>query len=325
MSVKILIFLAISVLVSCEQASLDATTQEISEKCLIRVGEDSLTTAAIRLRTAILKVDETNFAAETALYQLTQMLLNKQIAKDNGFELTQEYLALEAARIDSNTWHPEKIALVRAACDKDEALYQKLYIQESLLPRWLYSNFNWNATVHQATAAAATKRFGEVLVDQSLLTSDVNRQVFWLSPDSLWQDDKGVAMPEETDTNSIVDLTHKMEQYSKTINAQLENQLSIKVKQLNEAVADLKPGQLHPRLIELENAFWILRLDQVQGGVRQLSVLEFVKQSYFDWLAKERQKYEVEVFDTTLWNTMLEKLNLPEDRFRVIISEKEKI
>lgn len=271
-----------------------------SSTTVLKVEGSVLSLENWRLRTQILELDSSEHASEAALFQMTKMLVLEKIALSIEAPLDEKYLEMEGTRIDSMSLRLAKINQIKAICQDDKALYEQIFVKESLMPRWLHLNYAWNENIHRASAIQAASKFGQMLIDPNLLDKDSTVQEYWLNSSTLEpiikekKEDKRIDLTQEVDSN----IQNKMEQ-------SMHTGQNVTIQQLNKALETLKVGQLHPRPLEWAQEYWILQLTEIDDQKKRLKVIRVFKQDYFEWLNKKIANVPIEVVDTVAWQNML--------------------
>lgn len=312
------IYLLLSLLlVACRPSSpVDEGGQAAAATVVLQIGEEAITAQDWEARTAILQLDSIQQAEAVALYQLTQMLVLQQLAKDLEVPLKQMHLTAETQRIDQATLRPERIAEIKEICGGDTALYQKVFVQENLLPRWLPLHYAWQADIHRESAEKAAALFKELLLQPALFEQDSSTKTFILTAtelqplDLIEKDDAGEKQ------QKIIDLSQQAEpELQATVDKAMATKQDLTLQQLHQVFADLEAGQLHPRPIEWEREYWIAQLLEKQSEEKRFRVLSVPKKDYFQWLEEQTQGLEIEVYDWTGWEAMLNRVPKAADLF----------
>lgn len=302
-------------LVACQPSSPvdERRASPVAGTVILRMGAESIDAQDWAARTAILQLDSIPQAEAVALYQLTQMLVLKALAQERGVALQQKHLDAETRRIDQATLRPERIAEIKQICAGDTALYQKVFVQEDLLPRWLPLHYAWDAAIHRPSAEKAMDVFTEVLLQPELFEQDSSTQVFLLTATELKPLEQEA--PKEKQSNFIDQSQQENPELRALVDKTLESKQDARLEQLHEALDGLKAGQIHPRPLEWEREYWIVQLLKKQGEEKQFRVRSIAKENYFQWLEEQTQGLEIKVYDRSSWEAMLASVPKAKDLF----------
>jgi hypothetical protein len=302
------IFLCLNFL-TCTSSQKD---EKQLQKIIAIVGKDTINQEKWELRTQLLTLDSTASAKEYALFQLLKMYCQENIAKKYGYILTDTMLRWESRRIDSATLMPEKLQRIKEIC-KTREMYQEVFIKESLSPRWLKICFDKDEKQHRNKAVEANEIFTEALLQANLFDKDSCKtakgnyaiHTFWLDENSMES-----ALVQKIDTvakQNFIDQSKKENlQVKQAMEAQMKNQDHLLTKQLYQLVQQLKIGQLHPRVIDSPNGFWIVKHCGQKGKKYKIKLLEIPKNNFSEWLEEELRQSSIQVVDSVTWKRMKE-------------------
>jgi hypothetical protein len=286
------------------------------------VGKDTISQEKWEFRTQLLVLDSVPNARQYALFQLLKMYSQANISEKYGYILTDSMLQWESRRIDSATLRPDKLNRIKEIC-QNEKMYQEVFVKESLYPRWLKVCFDKDEKQHRNKAVEANEIFTQALLEANLFDKDSCKtakgsyaiQTFWLSENSMESTQKTVT---NTTTSNFIDQTKKEDlQVKQRMEAQLQNQANILPKQLYALLQKLQEGQLHPRVIDAPDVFWILKHCGKKGEKYKIKLLEIPKNNFSVWLDNEIVQTPMQVLDTIAWKELLQELPITKEVFNI--------
>lgn len=282
---------------------------------IARIGQQTISLAAWNTRTELLRIDSMPQAESYALYQLLKMYCYEAIAQKYGYPLTDTMLQAEAKRIDSTTLMPDRLQQIKALCGSP-VLYQEVFVKESLYPRWLKVCFDRDEKQHRNKAEQATALFTRALLEPHLFASD-SCLAFWLDPNHLQPVLKMVPTADSSAAHFIDQTKKQNTQVQMQVESQMQTQENAIAQQLYQLVRKLKEGQLHPRVLEMPQAFWILKHCGQDGEKYKINVLEIPKNDFSQWIEQEIRQIEVEIMDSIIWNKMVATIPVAQQLFLI--------
>ena len=274
------------------------------------IGKDTVLSVAWQARTEVLALDSVKQASPYALFQLLKMYAIQAVAEKHGYVLKDSMLAWEARRIDSSTLRPDKIKRIKAIC-KTDAVYKEVFIKESLYPRWLNLRFEADEKQHQKKAIEARDVFTQALIQAKLFEKDsviIGKTTYSIR--AFWLSEKGLEpiLPTQKDTaqtQKIIDQSKKeMPDAKLRAEAQMNEKADLLTIQLYALIQKLKEGQLHPRVIDAPEAFWVLRHGGKEGNRYKVKILEISKESFSAWLEREIKEIPIRFIDAKAWEDL---------------------
>lgn len=273
------------------------------------VGKDTVRSVAWQARTEILALDSVKQASSYALFQLLKMYAIQAIAEKYNYTLADSMLVWEAMRIDSSTLRPDKIKQIKALC-KTDAVYRELFIKESLYPRWLSLRYQADEQQHRAQAIEARDVFTQALIQDKIFEKDTFSldkkkyviRTFWLSEKGL---ESILPTPKDTTHQKMIDQSKKEAPDAKyRAEAQMNEKADLLTTQLFGLMKNLKEGQLHPRVIDAPEAFWVLRHSGKENNRYKVKMLEIPKEAFSIWLEREIKTVPIHFIDTKAWEEL---------------------
>lgn len=313
-----LLFLGI-VCWACTSSSIENKTK--NSPMIAIVAQDTITQAKLDLRTQLLVLDSVPSARQSALFQLLKMYGYAAIVPKYGYVLTDSMLQWEIQRIDSSTLMPEKLQRIKEICQTRE-MYQEVFVKESLYPRWLKVCFDKDEKQQRNKAVEANEIFTQALLQANLFDKDSCKianssyaiHTFWLSENSL----ESIQKTKTAAPSNFIDQTQKESlQVKQRLEAQLQNNASVLPKQLYALVQKLQKGQLHPKVIDAPDVFWILKYCEKKREKYKIKLLEIPKNNFSVWLDKELKTIDIQVVDTVAWKAMQTTLPISKQIFSV--------
>jgi hypothetical protein len=127
---------------------------------------------------------------------------------------------------------------------------------------------------------------------------------------AFWLTEKGLEsiLPTPKDTaqaQKIIDQSKKEAPDAKLrAEAQVNEKADLLTSQLYTLMQKLKEGQLHPRVIDAPEAFWVLRHGGKEGNRYKVKMLEIPKEPFSVWLEREIKEVPIRFIDTKAWEEL---------------------
>lgn len=112
--------------------------------------------------------------------------------------------------------------------------------------------------------------------------------------------------PPQKDRSKRASIVDKSEVPNASLKAAVEKRMEMKsldpsVQELYQVLAALKPGQLHPRVVQWEKEYWIVQVLEVEPTRKKIKVIGFPKRDYFDWQAEQFKQQMLRVEKEEIW------------------------
>jgi hypothetical protein len=279
-----------------------------------QVGEIAISQSDIAFRQQVAEVRSGEaLPAHIALLQLIQEALALEVGKRFDVLITEEMLAEEAERVATESRDPETLARIQEVFGQDEQAYRRLMLTPILVNQLLTARFSLGYDIQaeplgRAQEALASAMAGEAdLVTLAEEYGGEYRRL--LLQDGQLQRADGVAtaaggpggdeLPAE-----LTEAGEELPDYDKLF--------------VEQVLAGLQAGQMHPKVVEDRQSFMIVRLTSRDGEDAELESVIFPKLAFEPWLQAQSQGVELAVFDRDLLEALLAEVELPNitDRLR---------
>jgi hypothetical protein len=180
--------------------------------------------------------------------------------------------------------------------------------------------FPWKNEVHEGMGKVASSYFTAALVNPSIFDADyprVNVQAFWLSSDKMKPIQNG-----NLEANDKINkpMGFRTDAVKNDSNGKIEQQKAdLLIPQLYEALSKLKPLQLFPKVMDMEDAFWIVQLQEIKGAQKRIKVAAIQKVAFDNWLNSEIQKAPIVIYNKPQWDKMKKNVPNVDSTFRNVV------
>jgi hypothetical protein len=250
-----------------------------------RVGAHDITEAMIAARRR--HIDQYypgSGSRVAALAQLVQGYLAVEVLEARGVTLDRATWEAERDRIERDTRAPERLAQLRAVYGDDEASY--LYV--GVLPDFARARAHRHFGASEDRVSTARAR-ASAFVDATTADPDAFAEAARAAGIEPLQ----VVADRERGIDSIQTPASDRGRPSSDDRAQATV--------LIELLADLEPGQVHPRTLETPNSFQAARLLRRRAdGAIEVELVAFELPSFHDWFWQEAQAIPIAIFDRAL-------------------------
>lgn len=273
-----------------------------------RVGDFEITREMAETREKVAKVYYPNEKTEVGLRQLVTAYTYAQIMKNYGKPVTDEMIAQEDRRIDTETRDPKTLAKVKAVFGSNHELYLKAFVLPTYVERTIHADFFLNLPGVQSEAkekalrlrTEAAKRPSRLmaLARKQGLTTNILRisQATGLE----WDSQK----PERTRSGmQLIDQSKKSPEQMRIENEMRNGMVAAQKQEVDRwirEVAQVTPkGALFDKVADGGEAWLVVRslgAENTRGKPRyRFEVVRVPRPVFFEWLDKERVKVKVEI------------------------------
>ena len=267
---------------------LFACRQEIA-----RVGEIPITENDLSLRA---KVSEIYYPGSgkrhVALAQLLKGYLSFQVLKSMDQPADEAILKKEARRIDETTQAPEVLRKIKEVYGRDTRSYQDTFIRVVYAERVLYNDiFLKSEEIHKEQRAKAESILQEVLRSPHKFViiakgkGDVVK--LRLSPSKGIQREGGKQGRAESPTEANLD----------------------QAKRLIEALSQVKPGGVCPRVIDWLEGYQVIRFLGKEKNVYLIESVGIPKRDYEGWFWEKAIQIPVKIRDRSLKEELIKEVS----------------
>lgn len=274
------LFFTILVLSAC---SRDAAT----------VGNSAISDRDIDIRT---KVSEIYYPSSEKRYVgLTQLIkgyLSLEILRSFGHPADSAVLEQEAKRIDENTKAPEMLAKIKAVYGNDRKAYLRTFIALVYAERVLYEDvFQKSPDIH-----AAARMQAETLLRNASQTPAAFSE-------TARQGGASVALLRISRNKGIQPQQNKLAPRS-------AGPIGIEqAERLIPILSRLSPGNMLPQIIDLPEAFQVMRFMRKAGSDFLVESATIPKRTFDDWYWEQASKFPVRVHDAALKEELLREVS----------------
>jgi hypothetical protein len=264
-----------------------------------QVGERAITAEDVAYRQAVIAIRSGEEApAFLALFQLLEEALMAEVGREYGGVVSEEMLAEEAARVESESRDPQMLARIRVVFGEDEAAYRRLVIEPILVNQLLHARFSLGHDIQAEPLARAEEILVDAMTDPALLPSLADEfrgtyQEIQIVDGHIRHDD-----PEQEELPS--ELAQYDVEWSDYDRAFVE-----------EVVEGLGIGYLHPQVVEDRYSFMVVRLLSRDGDDALLESVVIPKLAFEPWFQTQSQRVTLVVNDRSLREALLAEVDAP--------------
>lgn len=260
-----------------------------------RVGSIPVTHKDLDLR---IKVSEIYYPGSgkpyVGLSQLIKGYLSVEILRSRGQKVDDAEIEGEAKRIDASTKAPDMLAKIKAVYGNDRKAYLDTFVRLVYAERVLY---------------------GEVFLKSREIQKEKHRQAEELLRNGLTSPAGFAAQAKE---RGITTATLKISRekgiapYSqpKGMPSRPEGPVGVELaERIIPQLSGLKPGQVCPEIIELQETFLVIRFLRKEGKNYIVESASVQKKSYDEWFWSEASKIPVVIRDRALKDELLKEVS----------------
>lgn len=267
------------------------------------VGDLQISEKDVQNTNAITKIYYPDETRDLGLLQLKNAYLMAQVLKNNGWEITDATLKTESKRIDQTTQRPEILAKIKGLFPNNEHGYLYVYVLPVYVKRVIYYDFFLKNPAIHAPSKKVAERFLESVVHQpeklvrEAKNSGIRINTFEvsLSRGIEWNTNNGNRKSDISSSSAAnkipLDIQHQFQPTMDSRKVSEEAQ-----KWINDVANQLKPGQVFPKIVEMNDAWMIVKFSgqsKAASGVYHFEAVSFPKADFNDWLEKEKNRVPI--------------------------------
>lgn len=288
---------------------------------IARVGEADITAEDLAYRQALMVARSgEEFPAHLALIQLIEEALMVAVGQAHDVVVTGEMLAEEATRVEATSRDPEMLALIRALFGDDEAAYHRLVLRPLLVNQLLHARFSLGHDIQVEPLARAQQLLVAALTDPASLPAlapefgGEYRQLEIVAGRIRYADE-----PFDDTQDEPFDDTQGNEGWGGKEGEGLPGELAqydlewsdYDQEFVEQVVAGLATGELHPRVVEDRHSFMVVRLLGREGEDVLLESVAIPKLAFDPWFQALSQLVPLTISDQELKETLLAEVDVP--------------
>jgi hypothetical protein len=270
-------------------------------RVVAQVGETAITAQDMAYRQAVMEIRSgKEFPSHLALLQLIQEALMAEVGRAYDVVISEEMLAEEAARVEATSRDPEMLARIRAVFGDDEAAYRRLVLVPLLVNQLLYARFSLGHDIQAEPLARAQELLTAAVADPASLPvladefGGVYRQLEVGGGRIQHGDNEDEALPPELGQYGV-----EWPDYDREF--------------VEQVVAGLEAGELHPKVVEDRYSFMVVRLLSEENGGQEalLGSVAIAKLAFDPWFQMQSQRVELTINDPMLKKALLAEVDVP--------------
>ena len=266
---------------------------------IAQVGESSITARDVSYRQGVMAVRSgKELPAHLALLQLVQEALLAEVGRAYDVVVSEKMLAEEAARVRATSRDPETLARVRAVFGNDEAGYRRLVLQPILVNQLLHARFSLGHDIQ----AGPLGRAREVLA---------TAQAGGATLPALADEWGGKYRFIEIAGGRILHAEGEGEELAPELAQQDLEWPDYDGEFVDQVVAALSVGELHPKVVEDRYSFMVVRLLSREGDDASLESVVFPKLTFDPWFHTHSQDVELTIHSQLLKDALLADVDVP--------------
>lgn len=266
------------------------------------IGESEITEQDLALRGQVIRSYFPEYQGdlrEAALKQLTSSFTYAEILRNHGHKIDDEVLKKESERIDKSTLLPEKLQQLKAIFAKNPDLYLKDYVLPVYAERVIYFEFFLNDPEIQKASLEMAKAFLESVrtekgpfkkpegiagTGQGKFTVSLSEGIVFDQPSP----GPGQDRPTPPPSASPAAVQEKLESRKRAAQSEEGKRW------IEEIISQLRPGEVHPQVIDQKESWWVVRYLGPKGknapDSYAMELVGFPKADYGKWLEVERAR-----------------------------------
>jgi hypothetical protein len=274
---------------------------EASPEVVAQVGEITITSQEVAYRQAVMAVRSGEQPlAHIALFQLLEEALMAEVGEAHDVVVNEEMLAAEAARVEADSKDPQTLARIRGVFGEDEAAYRRLVLAPTLVNQMLHARFSLDHAIQAEPLARAKQLLSAAQADpQSLSTLG---EEFGGNYRQLQVEDGRILQGDQVED----ELPSELSQYDLAL-PDYDREF------VEQVVAGLEVGGLHPKVVEDRYSFMVVRLVSLEdeSGDALLESVVIAKLTFDPWFQTQSQKVPLTVNDQALVDALLADVDVP--------------
>lgn len=248
----------------------------------LEVGSYQITYEEVERAEEIAKFKYPHAKVSDGENKLVRAYQKAEILKKLGFEVSRNILEREAARIDAETLHPERLSQIKAMFGDDREAYLNAFVLPVYVERILpLEIFPYNKVIHASTFAKAKAFIASV---QNGLSFESAAQ----------QEGRSIAEIAVSDAGVVYDLSQNFLMGDDSEMAVSSEDGAI---WLSEVVANLCPGEILPQPMEEAYRWQIAYYSGINSeGHHLIRFVSFPKKRYDEWLDEQTAAVSVQQY-----------------------------
>ncbi len=303
------------------------------QRPLAKVGDISLYKQDAEFRDQIILLDSPDEKRSLGLFQLMKSAYNEQILKNNGYTVQPTQVLTEEERINKATKDPEKLSKIKAIFKNDMEAYRRVFVKPTFVDKVIYYDFFVSdEKIHVESLKQAMDfisgydsktKFSEYANSKKVkyqnLTVSLKKGLIWEVPNS--EESSPNNAPIRMDSLSVkakdkngkvinqqnqagIQGERNLEVFNR-LRPQFENMDAQKIEEaqkwVDSIIDKMAVGQILGSPISREDAWLALFYVAKKSDTDfDLQVVTFPKVNFSDWLAQEKKKIDVKVYNKSL-------------------------
>ena len=279
-------------------ATLGGCSRTSRAEVTARVGEIIITPEDVAYRQAVTEVRSGEaIPAPVALFQLLEEALMAEVGRRYDVVVSEEMLAQEAVRVQTESRDPQMLARIRAVFGEDQAAYRRLVLKPILVNQLLHARFSLGHDIQAEPLARAQEVLAAGLTAPASLPALA--EAFGAEYQELEVADGRIRYGEEAQQELPPALTQYVQWFG------YDRGFVVQV------VDELEVGELHPRVVEDRHTFMVVRLLSEAGEDAQLESVVVDKLAFGPWFQAQSQRVEMKIADQALKEALLAEVDVP--------------
>ncbi len=251
------------------------------------VGDSKISQKDIEYKMSIDQCYGSEASRETALLELIRDTLEKEVLKKAFFVYPEkDILEKKSKWIDENTKAPKILKCVKKIFENNHEKYLQLYVAPTLINPRLHSEFSKSKKIHNSETKKIQEIFNQIKNDKDIASFKEYKEVQISEVTTTLP--KNLEKLKKYGINSIDKLPPDLK---KSILAKRDKDPLVE-----KILKNLKPGQIHPKIIEDDNSYKIIKFIKKQGDVYYCGVINIAKKNFDKWyqdFAKKNIKVKI--------------------------------
>jgi hypothetical protein len=271
---------------------------------IAQVGDQAITAQELAYRQEVMALRSGEEAEpHVALFQLLEEGLMAEVGRAYDVVVNEEMLADEAARVQASSRDPETLARIRALFGDDEAAYRRLVLQPILVNQLLHARFSLGHDIQAEPLARAQELLANAQAEPASLSGlaqEFGGEVRRLQVVGGRLRQEGEAESPEKASDGLQGLAPYEPEWP-----DYDRQF------VEQVVAGLGPGEIHPQVIEDRRSFLVVRLLSREGEGASLEAVIIPKLAFEPWFQTQSQRVSLTIHDEALREAIVAELDIP--------------
>ncbi|WP_413578227.1 hypothetical protein ACLVWU_06765 [Bdellovibrio sp. HCB290] len=273
---------------------------------LAKVGETKITKSDVAYRDKIIRLSYPEEKRSMGLYQLMNSAIHYEVLKSNGVQISEDVIDQEMKRIDDNTRNPEQLKSIKSIFKEDAEAYRRVFVLPTLVDRVIHFDFFLNDEKTQEASIKPPLEFINAIKNgRETFRSRAKKQNIEIVKAKISAKDGVVWEKSGNDLSaSEKDLSHEAQAEMEKVLPKRDNAPSAsggEYQKWQQILAGLEPGQMVPLPLNY-GELWLVILFEKKTSPTSFEIVAgaFPKLEYGKWLASEKSKLEIEIYDKTV-------------------------